>query len=97
MQYYYRAERINGRVVKRYVGRGPIAEAAAAEDAAKRGARTTRRLAEVDDRRKIEEVVAGMRDLDKGAGSLLRAALLCAGYHQHHRGKWRKRRGQSEK
>ena len=37
--YYYRARRINGRVVKEYVGTGASAEAAAAEDKARRQAR----------------------------------------------------------
>lgn len=35
-RYYYRREMIDGKVVRTYFGRGPAAEQAAAEDAAKR-------------------------------------------------------------
>jgi hypothetical protein len=80
--YYYRSVRgPNGRPVKRYVGRGPAAELAAAEVAAARAAR----LADAD-RLSV--------DLARAADALLRAALFAAGYHRPNQSAWRKRRAE---
>lgn len=34
-----------------------------------------------------------LAELNELADLLVQAALVAAGYHQHHRGEWRKRRG----
>lgn len=95
--FYYRGRRVGGRVVKEYIGRGPAAEAAAAEDAARRKERDDRRQAEAGDLDKFERIGALVDNLSGQADAALRAALSKAGYHEH-RGQWRKRRhGRAEK
>lgn len=90
-RYYYRARKVDGRVVKEYVGHGPGAEATAAQDAAARDDR----LAAAEYRRVRR---SQLNDLDRVADvagasieTLLRASLVAAGYHRHHRGEWRRR------
>ena len=90
-RYYYRARKVDGRVVKEYVGHGPAAEVMAAQDEASRVER--RAAAEVRRTRQSQ-----LTDLDRvtdatGASieTLLRASLVAAGYHRHHRGEWRRR------
>ncbi len=91
-RYYTRSVRINARVVREYVGCGRVGELAAKVDAAKRAER--RAEAEM-----IRRVQAKWRDLDDQLAALnqladlmSRAALVSAGYHQHHRAEWRRRR-----
>ncbi len=93
-RYYTRSRRTGGRVIREYVGCGPVAELASAMDAAER----------VERERSIatkQELKADLRALDVAVGSLCdraellaRVALLAAGYHQHKRGEWRKQRVQ---
>lgn len=89
--YFYRLVRRDGRLVRRYVGRGPQAEASAAEEADER----RRRMA---DQELWKNRQAMLRDADRfvaefsaGVKLLTQASLLAAGYHQH-RGTWRKKR-----
>ena len=91
-RYYTRSRRVNGRVVREYFGCGKDAIRAAAEDAARRQAEAAVRAAEVADRATLAEVDAAMAELDALAGRCFRAAMEAAGYHQHDRGPWRKRR-----
>ena len=89
--YYYQSEREGGRVRKRYVGTGEIAERIAQADATIRRTRTERRERA---RAEIEEAegLASMADeLDDAAEVLVRAEMLAAGYHRR-KGEWRRRR-----
>lgn len=89
---YYRKERVGRRVLSRYVACGDAAEAIAEQveqDQADR-ARARARLAELQAR--ISEPDARLRSLDALADAAMRAALAEAGYRQHARGEWRKRR-----
>jgi len=89
--YYYRSERENGRVRKRYVGRGEVAELVAHADETRRAVRERRRRDEragLDRAREISEAGA---ELDAAAEDLARAELVAAGYHDH-KGEWRRRR-----
>ena len=81
-----------GKVRKVYVGRGPKADAAAAELEARRKRRADERLA-------VERAVAELRAadaatdrLDDAATLVTEAALLAAGFHRQNYSKWRKRR-----
>jgi hypothetical protein len=87
--YYYRARRINGRVVKEYLGTGASAEAAAAEDEARRKAR------QITSTYKKEDAIACVADsfLDLSE-NLFAGSLVASGYYRHHGGEWRQRRGQ---
>jgi len=95
-RYYYRAKKIKGTVVKEYLGAGPTAEAAAAEDAHAREVREAQRQANHDRlsaldlqwARPIEE----LNRLSTLCEALVAGLLFAAGFHQHNRGDWRKRR-----
>ena len=82
-RYYTRSRKVAGRVRREYVGSGLLAELAAAEDALHREARE-----------RLEALDAPLLALDALTGALYRAALVAAGYRQHKRGEWRKRRAE---
>ncbi len=90
--YVSRRDRVTGKVVKRYIGRGPKADAAAAELAARRKRRTYERLAVERTRAELRAVDAMMAELDRAASLVLEATLLAAGYHRQNYSRWRKRR-----
>jgi hypothetical protein len=89
-RYYYRCERESGRVRKRYVGTGELAELIAHADATIRRTRTERReraQAEIEE----AEGLASMADeLNDATEVLARAEMLAAGYHRR-KGEWRRR------
>src|SRR5262249_8754295 len=96
-RYYTRSKKVCGRVVREYVGTGPVAVAAARLDAIPRERRGAQRAA--NPRQTAGDAAPEERvdQLDDTAEGAARAALVAAGYHQHKRGEWRKRRGQHEK
>lgn len=90
--YYYRSLRLNGRVRCWYFGRGLVADAADVEDQLYRLDRQ-----EAKERRQAalarQQAVDAALDRLCGVATLLaHATLLAAGYHQHARGQWRRRR-----
>lgn len=95
--YYYQKIREGGRVVSRYCGRGAAAEAMAAMTAYDRWQANRERERGRGEIEQAEQAtaaaLAALRDLDRAAGAAMRAALHEAGYHQHDRGAWRRRRG----
>src|SRR5262245_45134306 len=92
--YYYRARKENGRVVREYVGSGYVAELSAQMDAALRADREAERAAWKEKKAELERLDAEVESLVEVTDLVARAALLAAGFHQHKRGEWRKRRGQ---
>src|SRR5262249_38307889 len=91
--YYYRPRKVGGRVVKEYVGAGPLGDLAAEEDAKQRADReqAARQLrAERDRIAALEDPTALLCEV---AEALARGALLAAGYRRHDRGEWRRSRG----
>lgn len=95
--YYYRAHKFGGRVVRQYVGRGEIAELVAALDAADRDERADRADRLRAFRADLDRLDALVERADAALAAVARAALLAAGYRQHHRGEWRKTRGQTDR
>ena len=87
-RYYTRSKKIDGRVVREYLGCGPAAEQAAAEDAARRAAQEATR-AQQQELRLVERQVATLCAL---VDAQITAHLSTNGYHRHHRGEWRKLR-----
>jgi hypothetical protein len=91
--YFYSARKIDGRVVKTYHGRGPLAEVAADMDA---GARA-RSVAEADavrvERTRLEAPERSLRELDGACDVMLAATLLAEGFHRPNFARWRPRRG----
>ena len=80
-------------MVREYVGSGPLAELAAETDALKRLRREEEAEAWRQERESLEFIDRSMEDLHETAEVLARATLLAAGYRQHNRGEWRKKRG----
>lgn len=92
-RYYTRSRKVNGRVVREYCGVGEVAELAAQMDARKRAEREAEREARRAKKAELDALDAGVKELDELADLLARAALLAAGYRQHNRGEWRRKRG----
>jgi hypothetical protein len=94
--YYYRVRKVNGRVVREYIGTGRVAELIAQMDAIKREKRKLHALALQGEKAKLAALDADIDAVSKNADLVARAALLAAGLHQHKRGEWRKRREQAQ-
>jgi hypothetical protein len=94
--YYYRARKVNGRVCRQYMGRGPLVELLAEADADERALRDLERRAARAERDRDRTLDEQVQALDEAADLLAEAALLAAGYHRHHRGEWRKRRARED-
>src|SRR5215470_5285029 len=87
-QFYYRSQRVNGRVIKKYLGTGYAAQQAYEIDQQRQEEKKQERAM----RKEIEALdhqTNSLRDMTK---TLVKAHLLIAGYHQHHRCQWRKQR-----
>jgi hypothetical protein len=92
-RYYYRTERVNGRVVKTYVGTGPAAEEAARADAEEPTLRAEKRLARLIAANELGRECAYFAALDEFGAflcDLMAAEMYGPGYHKV-RGVWRKK------
>jgi hypothetical protein len=90
--YYYRARKVGGRVLKEYVGAGPLAEVAAAADVRARNECiwiAEQQRAERTSPAAIDGLLGSFIDATE---ALTRATLVLAGFHCHHGGEWRRRR-----
>lgn len=87
--YYTRSRKVGGRVIREYVGGGPLAELAAQKDALDRLRREEKARAWREECERLETLDAETRELNDLAELLTCAALLAAGYRQHQRGEWR--------
>ena len=97
-KYYYRATRLAGRPVRRYVGAAgsPAAELAAADaDRRRLGREAAARERHAEQARQLA-VEGHLVRLCALSDVLTRAALLASGFHRHHRGQWRRRRREPE-
>ena len=90
--YLSRRDAKTGRVRKVYVGRGPKADAAAAELEARRKRRADERLAVERAVAELRAVDALMAGVNEAATLVMEAALLAEGFHRPNFGVWRKRR-----
>lgn len=79
-------------MIREYVGTGPGAELAAQWDAAQRQQRLADRERVQEDAARWDAAAAPLEQLGQLLDGLSAATLIAAGYHQHHRGVWRKRR-----
>ena len=80
-------------MVREYVGTGPLAEHVAKADALERLQREEAARARREERESLEALDRSVEQLYAAAEILAQAALLAAGYRQHNRGEWRKKRG----
>ena len=93
-RYYTRSKKVGGRIVRQYVGCGVVGELAAAADAAARLEAQEEARRWQARRAQVESAGEMSRRFADSVERLSRAALVLAGYHQHHRGEWRKVREQ---
>ena len=91
--YYTRSKKVNGRVIREYVGGGALGEIAARMDALERRRREEEAALWREERERLEALESITEELYEAAETLANAELVAAGYHQHKRGEWRKRRG----
>ncbi len=91
--YYTRSRKVNGRVVREYVGAGVLGELAARMDDEERRRREEEAAAWREEREGLEELVGLIDKLCQEIETIARAALLAAGFRRHNRGEWRKARG----
>src|SRR5262249_4646889 len=92
--YYYRVRKVNGRVVREYVGAGEVAELVAQMDALEREQRRLEALDQSQEKAELKALDTELKAVNERTDLAARAALLAAGFHQHKRGEWRRRREQ---
>jgi hypothetical protein len=90
--YYTRSRREGDRVVREYIGAGPLAEKAAVLDDREKRWREEEAAVEREERERLDALDEPVEELFEAVEVLTSAALLAAGYHKHKR-EWRKRRG----
>ena len=94
-RYYTRSKRVDGRVVREYIGCGVLGVMAAEDDRGEREARrqavAVRKAARTADVAQEKELIAYCNGVDV----LLAQVYNEAGYHNH-RGQWRHKRGIKE-
>lgn len=93
-KYYTRSRKVDGRVVREYVGSGRLAAVSAERDARGREQRRNETQAVRQEMNCLDELDGELRALAETAEVIARAALVVAGFRQHKRGEWRKRREQ---
>lgn len=90
-KYYTRSRRVNGRVVREYIGGGEAGEAAEALDELEREERQYERerlKAQQAETAAFDDSIANICQL---ADTVTKAAMVAAGFHQY-RGEWRRKR-----
>jgi hypothetical protein len=96
LRYYTRTHRVNGRVVRVYIGGGAKGNAACIIDFARRQLFEAQRRQQAHKRARIANEMRRFETdlllLDSLTHAIARAELEAAGFHQHARGQWRKRR-----
>jgi len=92
-RYYTRSRKVDGRTVRQYVGSGLLGALAHEKDAARRAQaqEETGRWHAI--RSQLEAADRATAEFIRAAERRVQVALVLAGYHQHHRGEWRKHRG----
>ncbi len=91
-RYYTRSKKVNGRVVREYVGGGLVGELVARIDALERERRQLDAAALRAEKAEQAALAADVAAVFDRVELVARAALLAAGYRRHKRGEWRKRR-----
>jgi hypothetical protein len=94
--YYTRSRKVDGRVVREYVGGGLLGQLAARMDAEERRRREEEVAAWKEEQERMEALTAPVEELCEGVEVLARATLLASGFHRH-KGEWRKRREQGDR
>ena len=91
--YYTRSRKVNGRIVREYVGGGLVGQLSAELDDEERAQREETRRQRQSEREmldELEQMASSCLDTVRGQ---VKSELTAAGYHQHKRGEWRRKRG----
>lgn len=91
--YYYRSVRSGTRVTREYAGGGFMGALADEFDAEQREARAHKRAQITKERVRWSDLEQPTRELDDLTDLMVAAVLTTAGFRQHDRGEWRRRRG----
>jgi hypothetical protein len=93
-RYYTRSRRSpkDGRVVREYVGSGPLAGIVAEADRERRELEEARRERENEELGRLKSLAAPVFELSEAAEILAHAHLVAAGYHRR-KGEYRRARG----
>ena len=91
--YNYRSVRKGGRVTSEYRGSGEAARLIGAWDSLDAIERDEERQRERDERKWFDDLERDLDELAERGRRLAHEALTAAGFHQHNRGEWRRRRG----
>lgn len=91
-RYYTRSRRVNGRVVREYVGSGRVGELAARLDAQERAVRLAARDAERRGCFEAERSFGPVALLDVVSSRVVEDVLSAEGFHKR-KGQWSRRRG----
>lgn len=94
-RYYTRSHKVNGRVVREYVGGGEIGALAAELDAIERESREFDRESWRMEKAEIKAFDDSVDKVCQMSDLIAKATLVAAGFHRH-RGEWRRRRVQEE-
>jgi len=89
-RYYTRSRRVNGRVVREYVGSGEKGQQAALADAERRAEWEAERALIRAEQARARAIDAELATLDRTVDVLTRGILLAAGFERYKR-QWRKR------
>ena len=90
--YYTRSRKVDGRVVREYVGGGTLGELAARMDTEERRRREDEAAAWREERERLEGLAGLLDEFYEDVETVTRAVLLATGFRRHKRGEWRKRR-----
>jgi hypothetical protein len=91
--YSYKSVRRNGRVTSEYRGSGEAALLIGLLDAERQEERACRAELDREERRRFDDLEEALDELAERGRALAREALTAAGFYQHKRGEWRRRRG----
>jgi hypothetical protein len=90
--YLYRSVRRNGRVTSEYLAGGEDAFLINALESDDRDRERFDRQEARSERKELDDLERALDELAEQVRDLACNALSAAGFHQHHRGEWRKRR-----
>jgi hypothetical protein len=86
--YYTRSRRVEGKVRRTYVGGGTLGKIAALQDEHERRRREEDAAYWREQKERLKQDAAFLKELEEAAKILTTAHLLAAGYHRH-KGSWR--------
>jgi hypothetical protein len=94
--YLYRKRRIGGTVRSEYCGSGETAGLISLLWQEERDERDAERADRRAERERLEELDRTLKSFGEAADLAARGALIAAGFRQHNRGQWRRKRVRSE-